>query len=148
MTAVVDAPVRVLVKDRVWPGLRYRPNSVQEQIHASLTRNRVAAAGRRVGKSTCGGHELTVEACRAYFQRQRLEDLGQRAEYWIVGPTYTDSEKEFRVLYNDCTRLKLPFDRPGTYYDKRSGDMILSLWNGRFLVGAKSSQYPERLVGE
>lgn len=113
-----------------------------------MARNRVVAAGRRTGKSTCGGHELVGEAFRAYYERQHLEDAGKRAEYWIVGPEYVDSEKEFRVFYNDCNRLKLPFDRPGTYYDQRSGDMTVSLWNGRFLVHAKSSKHPERLVGE
>lgn len=146
MTAAVEQ--KVIVKDRIWPALRYRPNPAQEQIHAAPHRHRIAAAGRRIGKSTCGGHELVPEAYRAYFERRMLEDLGKRAEYWIVGPTYTDAEKEFRTFYNDCTRLKLPFDRPGTYYDQRSGDMTISLWGGRFLVSAKSSQYPERLVGE
>lgn len=111
-------------------------------------RHRVASAGRRIGKSTCGGHELVPEAFRAYYNRAQLEEAGHRAEYWIVGPTYTDAEKEFRVFYNDAVRLKLPFDKPGTYYDSRSGDMQISLWKGKFLLMAKSSQYPERLVGE
>ena len=150
MTASPVAPAqpKVIVKDRVWPKLRYRPNEAQVKIHNSVARNRVAAAGRRIGKSTCGGHELIPEAYRAYFNKGRLEEEGKRAEYWIVGPTYTDSEKEFRTFYNDCTKLKIPFDRPGTYYDQRSGAMTVSLWGGRVLLHAKSSQYPERLVGE
>lgn len=151
MTSAPSAPpqpAKVLVKSRIWPALNYVPNSAQEQIHASMARHRVAAAGRRIGKSTCGGHELVPEAYRAYFNRSRLEKEGKRAEYWIIGPTYTDSEKEFRVFYNDCKRLKFPFDKPGTYYNSSSGDMTVSLWDGRFIVGAKSSQYPERLVGE
>lgn len=149
MTAALAAPQpKAIAKDRIWPALRYRPNEAQAKIHAAPQRHRVNAAGRRIGKSTCGGHELVGEAFRAYYERKKLEDLGKRAEYWIVGPTYTDSEKEFRVFYNDCNKLKLPFDRPGTYYDQRSGDMTISLWGGKFLLHAKSSQYPERLVGE
>ncbi len=149
MTAAVEsAPPLVLVKDRFWPALKYRPNPPQVLIHGSPSRNRVSAAGRRVGKSTAGGHELIPEAFRAYMTRQHLEETGNRMEYWIVGPGYVDSEKEFRVFYNDCKRLQLPFDKPGTYYDTRSGDMTVSLWEGRFLVTAKSSVHPERLVGE
>ena len=150
MSAPASAPAQqlVLVKDRIWPALGYEPNEAQAQIHAATARHRVASAGRRIGKSTCGGHELVPEAYRAYFNRQALENAGHRAEYWIVGPTYTDAEKEFRVFYNDCVRLKLPFDKPGTYYDQRSGDMTISLWGGKFLLSAKSSQYPDRLVGE
>ena len=100
MTASPMAPAqpKVIVKDRVWPKLRYRPNEAQVKIHNSVARNRVAAAGRRIGKSTCGGHELIPEAYRAYFNKGRLEEEGKRAEYWIVGPTYTDSEKEFRTF--------------------------------------------------
>jgi len=139
---------RVIVKDRVWPGLGYQPHKGQEKVHASLSRHRVNAAGRRFGKSTLGGHELIPEAFRAHGNKKMLEELGIRMEYWIVGPNYTDSEKEFRVFYNDCRRLKLPMDRPGTYNDSRSGNMAVSLFNGSMLVLAKSAAKPESLVGE
>jgi hypothetical protein len=137
-----------IVKDRIWPALNYVPNPAQSPIHKDTTRNRVVAAGRRTGKSTAGGHELVPEAYRAYFNRGRLEELGIRMEFWIVGPNYTDSEKEFRVFYNDLKRLKMPMDRPGTYYDARSGNMAISLWGGKFIVSAKSAAHPEALVGE
>ncbi len=77
-----------------------------------------------------------------------LEETGQRREFWIVGPEYSDSEKEFRVFWNDCKKLDLPFDRPGTYNNPEAGDMSVSLWNGRFKVHAKSAKYPSTLVGE
>lgn len=69
-------------------------------------------------------------------------------EYWIVGPNYTDSEKEFRVLYNDLSRLQVPLDKPGTYNDPIGGNMHISLWQGRYQVHAKSAAHPESLVGE
>lgn len=69
-------------------------------------------------------------------------------EYWIIGPEYTDAEKEFRVHYSDCQRLGLPFDHPGTYYDANGGNMHISLWGGRFQVHAKSAKYPNSLTGE
>jgi len=138
----------VVVKDKVWEGLGYRPHAGQKRIHASLARHRVNAAGRRFGKSQVGGHELFPEVVRAHHNRRLLEELGIRMEYWIVGPNYTDAEKEFRVFYNDCRKMKMEFDRPGTYNDSRSGNMQVSMFQGRFLVQAKSAAHPESLVGE
>jgi hypothetical protein len=69
-------------------------------------------------------------------------------EYWIVGPNYSDSEKEFRVVYNDLNRQQVPFDRPGTYNDPIGGQMHISLWDGTFQIHAKSGAHPESLVGE
>lgn len=137
-----------IVKNRIWPGVGYEPNPAQAPIHNDTTRNRVVTAGRRTGKSTAGGHELTPEAYRAYMNRKVLEDKGIRMEFWIVGPNYTDAEKEFRVFYNDVKKLGMPMDRPGSYYDARSGNMQISLWGGKFLVTAKSAAHPESLVGE
>jgi hypothetical protein len=137
-----------IVKDKVWDGLGYRPNRAQRRMHAARERMRVSAWGRRAGKSTSGGHELIPEVYRAYMNRAMLEDMGIRMEFWIVGPNYTDSEKEFRVFYNDCRRLKFPFDRPGTYNSPEGGNMHVSLWEGRFMVHAMSAAHPESLVGE
>lgn len=139
---------RVIDRTKVWPGLKYHPHLGQQRLHASLARHRVHAAGRRTGKSTAGGHELVPEAFRAAANRSVLKDLGIRQEYWIVGPTYNDAEKEFRVIYNDLKRLQFPFDRPGTYNDTRSGNMQISMFDGVYMVLAKSAEKPERLVGE
>jgi hypothetical protein len=138
----------VISKSRLWPKVGYVPNRAQRRIHEASARMLVTAAGRRLGKSTAGGMELLPEVYKAYLQKDRLEELGYRQEYWIVGPQYTDSEKEFRAFYNACRRLKMPFDKPGTYYDAHSGDMQASLWGGRFLVKGQSAKYPDHLVGE
>lgn len=136
----------VLRKDLLWPKMGYRPNPAQEKVHASRKRHRANAAGRRTGKSFCGGRELMPLAMQAYHNRHLLRELGIRMEGWIVGPHYTDSEKEFRVFYNDCRRLRMPFDQPGTYYSKQ--DMSVSLWDGAFILHGKSGAKPETLVGE
>lgn len=138
----------VISKTRLWPKIGYAPNRAQRAIHGATTRMLVVPAGRRTGKSTAGGVELVPEAYRAYLMRRELEEHDERHEYWITGPQYTDGEKEFRRFYNACRRLKMPFDKPGTYYDKRGGDMKVSLWGGRFLVTVQSAKYPEHLVGE
>lgn len=136
-----------IVKSRLWPQLNYTPNRGQQEVHRSLARNRLNTAGRRAGKSRCGGNELMPRAVEAYHLRRMLEEMDIRYECWIVGPNYTDSEKEFRVFYNACRRLRMPFDKPGTYYNPK-GDMSVSLWDGRFIVNARSGAHPESLVGE
>lgn len=138
----------VISKSRLWPKVHYTPNRAQRAIHQSRARFVVVAAGRRTGKSTAGGMELLPEAYRAHFDKIRLAEADQRREFWIVGPEYSDAEKEFRRFYNAAKRLKMPFDKPGTYYDTRGGDMTVSLWGGRFLVTGQSAKYPGHLAGE
>lgn len=138
----------VIAKNPLFAKVGYVPNKAQRKIHASTARFQVVAAGRRTGKSTAGGMELLPECYRAYMQKDWLQEEGLRHEYWIVGPQYTDAEKEFRSFYNKAKQLKMPFDKPGTYYDARGGDMQVSLWGGRYLLQAQSAKYPENLVGE
>lgn len=138
----------VIDKSRLFSKVAYAPNPAQRKIHACPEQFIVAAAGRRTGKSTAGGHELLPEAYRAYFHRHRLLDAGQRMEFWVVGPQYSDSEKEFRTFYNKAKKLQLPFDKPGTYYNAKAGDLQVSLWGGAFLLKGMSAKHPEHLVGE
>lgn len=124
------------------------PHPGQLRIAESTARHRVASCGRRFGKSDLGGHELVPEAFYTFTQRKRLQEEMKRREFWIVGPNYSDSEKEFRVLWNELTKLEVPFDKPGTYNDPLGGSMHISLWGGRFQVHGKSAAHPESLVGE
>ena len=134
----------------VFSEIGYSPHQVQQRIHRRINekRFRVVCAGRRTGKSTLGGHELTIRALQAKLRYNELEPFGRRAEYWIVGPEYSDAEKEFRVLWNDLTTLEVPLDHPGSYNDANGGNMHVSLWGGRYQVHAKSAKYPGTLVGE
>lgn len=140
--------MQLIDQGKIFKKVGYRPHSGQKVILQSDARFKVVAAGRRFGKSDVGGHSLLVEAFHAYFRKNELDDLKRRMEYWIVGPNYTDAEKEFRVLWNELTALQVPFDKPGTYNDPIGGNMHISLWGGRFLVHAKSAAHPESLVGE
>lgn len=128
--------------------LKWNPHPVQAEVLRSGARNRVMAGGRRVGKSQTGGHVLLPHAFKAFGEKNMLEDKGIRRQYWIAGPEYSDSEKEFRVLYNALKRLGVPFDKPGTYNNPLSGDMHISLWGGLYMVDALSAKYPDSLVGE
>ena len=137
-----------LVKERLFEKDGYVPHRAQRAIHRSTARHKVAAMGRRTGKSTAGGKELFLEAIHTKLVLPRLQQTDQRREFWVVGPEYTDSEKEFRVLWNAIKRHKLPMDKPGSYYNPHASDMQLSMFDGKFLVIGKSAKYPETLVGE
>lgn len=126
----------------------FDPHTAQLEMAEDLSRFKVAACGRRLGKSNWGGHEFIPEAIKAKREAGALRARGQRREFWIVGPEYADSEKEFRVFYDKATKLGMPFDRPGTYYSVQTGDMAVSLWDGAFILKAKSEARPTSLVGE
>ena len=128
--------------------LGWKPHPIQREIIEDDTRNQVVAGGRRAAKSNTGGHKLLPYAFSALKEMDELAAKDQRREYWIVGPEYSDSEKEFRVAYNSFRRLGVPFDKPGTYNNPHNGDMHISLWNGLFLISAASAKYPDTLVGE
>lgn len=137
-----------LVKNRVWPSIGYDPHKYQKMVHRARERHRIVPAGRRFGKSHLGGHELVPELLKTHMMQDALIESGKRREFWIVGPEYSDSEKEFRVFWNDCTRLGIPLDRPGSYNNPEGGPMIISAWGGAFRAEAKSAKYPSTLVGE
>lgn len=139
-------PVR-LYKEDVWDAANYTPHQGQEVIHRSQARHRVASCGRRFGKSVAGGMELVVEALRAQVELGHLIDQGLRREYWIVGPNYSDAEKEFRVLYDTLKALGVDFDRPGTYDNDRAGELQVSLFNGWYVVTGRSAAHENTLVG-
>lgn len=135
---------------KVFETIDYHPHDAQKLFHAARkhARFRIMDAGRRTGKSTAGGHELVPFAYEAFFKKDQLDPHEKRMEYWIVGPEYSDAEKEFRVLWNDIKKLKMPMDNPGSYNVPLASNMHLSLWGGRFQVHAKSAKNPENLVGE
>jgi hypothetical protein len=73
--------------------------------------------------------------------------LGEAQRGWIIGPEYSDCEKEFRVVYN--TFKKLGIDSVSTKFvnNKDSGSMQISTSWG-FDVQCRSAKHPDSLVGE
>lgn len=128
--------------------LVFDPHDGQLKIMEDPARIKVCSCGRRFGKSNLGGHEFIPPALLAKKLAPTLKSAGKRMEYWIVGPEYADSEKEFRVFYDKATKLGMEFDKPGTYYSVQTGDMVVSLWDGAFILQAKSESRPTSLVGE
>lgn len=128
--------------------LGFTPYPLQDEILTAQERFQVFAGGRRVGKSRTGGHKLVPYTFSALEEKDWLEATGNRREYWIVGPEYSDAEKEFRVLWDALRRLEVQLDRPGSYNNPITGEMHISCWGGLYQVHAKSAKYPETLVGE
>jgi len=60
---------KVISIKAIFDKVGYKPHAAQRKIHGAKqtakARFRVVCAGRRTGKSTFGGHELTFEAIRA-----------------------------------------------------------------------------------
>jgi hypothetical protein len=143
-------PPRQIAELPLYNKVGWVPHDGQRAVILSPCRNRIVSAGRRFGKSEIGGHKLFQEALNTRLVKTKLEELGKRREFWIVGPSYTDSEKEFRIVWNELDRLNLKecLDKPGSYNNPLGGDMHISLWDGRFQVHAKSEKHPDSLVGE
>lgn len=126
----------------------WEPTDPQLEWAEDHSRHQVIPAGRRTGKSNYGAHRALPYVFIAQSLQEQLRAAGKRVEIWVVGPEYSDGEKEFRVFYNACVALGLPFDKPGTYNNAHSGDMRVSLWQGAFVLEVKSAKYPDQLVGE
>jgi hypothetical protein len=132
----------------IWTETLWTPHKAQEEVLFDRSRNQVVAFGRRAGKSQTGGNKLVPEYFRALMEMDELALKGLRREFWIVGPTYSDAEKEFRVCWNALERLGIPLDHPGSYNNPEAGQMRIQALGGKFVVHAKSAQYPQTLVGE
>jgi len=132
----------------VWDRVGWDPYPLQAKILLDPARNKVMTAGRRAGKSQVGGHRLVPEAFRAYGELPMLRSRRQRREFWIVGPEYSDAEKEFRVVWQSLKALGFAFDSPGSYNNLDAGQMQISLFDGAFRIQAQSAKYPQNLVGE
>jgi hypothetical protein len=91
---------------------------------------------------------LDVEAVKTRWLLGDLIASGKRREFWIVGPEYTDAEKEFRKHWDALKAVDAPMDKPGSYYDAHASDMQISMFKGKYLVLGKSAKHQERLVGE
>jgi hypothetical protein len=137
-----------MLQKQMWRQAKWKPHALQKTVLKDTARNQVLAAGRRFGKTEVGGQKLVPYAFSALAELEELKSRRKSRRYWIVGPEYTDSEKEFRVLYDTLKALDVPFDRPGTYNNPQTGDMHISLWGGKFIVDALSAKHPETLVGE
>lgn len=124
-------------QEALFEEIKYKPHDAQMLYHNSKARFRVPCCGRRFGKSLMVGHNMTA----ALF----IPDT----YYWIVGPTYSTGEKEFRVVYDDLFRKLKLTDLKGMRksYNVDQGNMSIRMpWNS--VLEVKSAEKSDSLIGE
>jgi hypothetical protein len=137
MTAVAQ---RALDKERYYAATGYNPFEGQLDIHRSKARHKGVSNGRRWGKTLVGGKEIEPTAFV-------LNRLGQPQRGWIVGPNYTDCEKEFRVVWDTFKKLEVDKTALKWVNNPDSGNMhITTAWG--WDLQCRSAAHPESLVGE
>lgn len=116
----------------------YVPHSGQDLYHDSLARFRVAVCGRRYGKTSMAAKDLEPKL------------LLPNRRYWIVGPTYSLGEKEFRVIWNDMIiKQKLGRDpRVKKAYSPKQGTMYIEFTDRNTILEVKSADNTDTLVGD
>lgn len=122
---------------KLFAELGYTPHSdLQWEAHESTSRFRIPCCGRRWGKTTFAGNELTAYM----FQKN--------ARYWIVGPNYRLGEKEFRVVYENLVRKLNLGKRLKVSYNTKQGDMRIHWTDLNTTLEVVSAERPDSLIGE
>lgn len=133
-------PPRVFRKDLWFEKTGYAPHGGQRLVHYNPTRHRVLCNGRRWGKTLVGGKECEAAAFVANF-------MGQPQRGWIIGPEYSDCEKEFRVIFDTFKGLGVDLVSTRFLNNVENGNMhIRTRWG--FDLECRSAKHPESLVGE
>lgn len=135
----IEAP-RVLRKDIYFAETGYVPHEGQKVVQYDRHRHRALSNGRRWGKTLLGAKEGEVTC----FVKNKLN---QPQMGWIIGPNYSDCEKEFRVIYNSLKALDVDLVSQKFLRNVENGNMHIHTNWGWDLM-AKSAAHPETLVGE
>lgn len=131
----------VLTKRGYFNSIGYEPHEGQEDLHFTRSRFKVVRCGRRWGKTYFGAHEAEPT------MMVPCPMTGEGQIGWIVGPNYTDAEKEFRIVYDTLRRIGMDKDAIKFVKNVDSGSMHIQLPTGAQIIG-KSAAHPEKLVGE
>lgn len=130
---------RNLIRKYAWfKKIKYEPHPKQVLYHNSPSRFKFPTCGRRFGKSYMAARDLEPEL------------LENDKHFWIVGPTYSLGEKEFRVVWKDLIiDLQLGKDKSiEKAYSKNQGNMYIKFKNRNTIIEVKSADNPENLVGD
>ena len=130
----------MLRKDIYFHETGYDPHDAQKIIHYTPARHKGLSNGRRWGKTLLGGKEGEVTC----FVKNKYGDPQMG---WIIGPNYSDCEKEFRVLYNSLKALGVDMVSSKFLNNVDNGNMHIHT-NWGWDVACRSAAHPETLVGE
>lgn len=132
---------KALTKSGYFDAVDYAPHAGQREVHFTRSRFKVLRCGRRWGKTYTGAHEAEPNVLVP------CPMTGEPQIGWVVGPNYTDAEKEFRIIYDTMRRIGVDRDAIRFVNNSDSGAMHIKTSWGAEVIG-KSAQYPEKLVGE
>lgn len=132
---------RVFSKAKYYDKIGYVPHAGQIKIHNNTSRFLVLSNGRRWGKTYAGAREVEPRG----FVMSKVS--GEPQWCWIVGPQYTDAEKEFRIIYDDFRKLGIDKESIRFANNPENGAMVIKT-NWGFVVECRSAKHPETLVGE
>lgn len=127
----------VVRREDLFERLGYTPHSdLQWAVHNHRARFRIPCCGRRWGKTTFAGNELTAYA------------FTPESRYWIVGPSYRLGEKEFRVVHNNLIRKLKLGGQAKVSYNVKQGDMRIELTKLNTVIEVVSAERADSLIGE
>ena len=118
-------------KEKWFEFVDYKPHQGQQRIHNADKDIRfiVACCGRRWGKSLSAAREAEALVTQ------------ENKNVWIVAPTYSTSERIFRIVYDDLIiKHNLPTRR------KSLNDQYIEFDWGSIIEG-KSAEHPESCIG-
>lgn len=126
-------------RNSIFDEIGYKPHSQgQWDAHNSTVKFKIPCCGRRWGKTTFAANELT-------FQMFAPEKV-----FWIVAPSYSVGEKEFRVVYDNFIRKMPAISKTKGFkanYSVVQGNMRIELpWNT--ILEVKSADRQDSLLGE
>ncbi len=125
-----------MIAETLWANCGYTPHPGQVAYHESNARFKVAACGRRFGKSKMAAAEAIIE----------MFDTERPGRGWIVGPTY-DTADEFQYMWDFIVVNMGLGPKLKKANNARSGEMYIEMpWGGR--VDVKSADKPATLVGK
>lgn len=119
----------------------YEPHPGQEEIHFTPARFKVVPNGRRWGKTLFGAREAEPNA----FVPSSITGKPQLG--WVVGPEYSDADKEFGLIYDSLRAAGVDRDSIKFLRNAEAGNMHIKTNWGFELLG-RSAHYPQSLVGE
>jgi hypothetical protein len=133
---------KIFDKGAYFAKMGYDPHPGQMQFHNCPKRFRVAPNGRRFGKTMMGAYEVEPAA---FIVSKHITGGAQQG--WIVGPQYSDAEKEYKIIYNDLRKAGVDKESIKFQNNPDNGQMKIRT-NWGFELTCKSAQHPETLVGD
>jgi hypothetical protein len=130
-----------LSKAAYYKSIGYDPHPGQVDLHYTPVRFKVVSNGRRWGKTMFGAREAepnTFVPCPITGKPQLI---------WIVGPQYSDAEKEFALIYDSLKKSGVDKASIKFQNNVESGSLHIKTDWGFELLG-KSAKHPETLVGD